>query len=281
MNEEMETSKEELQSVNEELMTVNAELQSKIDELSLVNSDMSNLLSGTQIATLFLSSDLRIKRFTPMATDVISLIQGDVGRPVSDIAPKLDYPEMNRDAGEVLRTLALKEKEVRGPGGRWYLVRISPYRTMANVIDGVVITFVDITELKNSQTALRDTLAFAEGILETVPGPFLVLDADLRVLRANGAFYQAFGVSPVDTEKKPLYELGNHQWDIPALRDLLEKVLPERSLIHGFEVEHEFPQIGRRRMSLNARSISGPDGLSKTILLSMEDLTDRSTSHGK
>ncbi len=274
-NEEIETSKEELQSVNEELMTVNAELQNKIDELMQASSDMSNLLTGTQIATLFLSNDLIIRRFTPTATDIINLIQTDTGRPLSDIALKLEYQELAQDARDVLRTLALKEKEVRGNNGRWYLMRIMPYRTLANVIDGVVITCIDITEQKKTQEALRDALDFSEGIVETVREPLVVLDADLRVMRTNEAFYKTFKVPPVDTEKKLIYELGSRQWDIPALRELLEKVLPENTQVRDFVVDHEFPGIGPKKMLLNARKVVNQDVQKPTILLAIEDVTDR------
>ena len=274
-NEEIETSKEELQSVNEELMTVNAELQNKIDELMQANSDMINLLTGTQIATLFLSNDLLIRRFTPTATDIINLIQTDMGRPISDIASKLEYRELAQDAKDVLKTLVSREKEVRGNNGRWYLLRIMPYRTIANVIDGVVITFIDITEQKKTQETLRDALDFSEGIVETMREPLVVLNADLRVIRTNEAFYKTFRVAPADTEKKLIYELGSRQWDIPALRELLEKVLPENTQVRDFVVDHEFPGIGRKKMLLNARTIVKQGAQARTILLAIENVTER------
>ena len=280
-NEEIETSKEELQSVNEELITVNAELQTKIDELSQANSDMNNLLTGTEIATIFLSDSLRIKRFTPTATDVINLIQTDVGRPISDIASKLDYQDMVRDAEDVLRNLASKDREVRGMNGRWFIVRIMPYRTVANVIDGVVVTFVDITAQKQAQQKLGDALGFADGIIETVREPLVVLDADLRVIRANGAFYRTFNVSSGMTEKKLIFELGNRQWNIPALRELLEKVLPENEQVRDFLVDHEFPGIGRRTMLLNAHRVATRDAKNSTILLAIEDITGRKQDHAE
>src|SRR5659263_535653 len=129
--------------------------------------------------------------------------------------------------------------------------RILPYRTMENVIDGVVITFVDITEQKRTQVALQDAPAYA--IVETAHEPFVVLDADLRVITANTSFYQTFKTSRGDVEKKRIYDLGNSQWDIPALRELLEKILPESTQLEDFEVAHDFPEIGHKRMLLNAR----------------------------
>ena len=154
-NEELTTSKEELQSLNEELQTVNAELQSKVDDLTGVRNDMANLLNSTEIATVFLDNAMQLRRFTTYATKLFKLIPGDVGRPLSHIVSDLDYPQLKDDALEVLRTLAFQEKEVATHDGRWYRVRIMPYRTQDNVIDGVVITFTDITEIKRLEAELR------------------------------------------------------------------------------------------------------------------------------
>jgi two-component system, chemotaxis family, CheB/CheR fusion protein len=161
-NEELTTSKEEMQSLNEELQTVNYELQAKVDALSWAENDMKNLLNSTDIATLFLDGALKVRRFTPSATAIIKLIPGDVGRPITDIATDLEYPQMAVDAQEVLRTLIFIEKQVTTGDGRWFLVRIMPYRTIGNRIDGVVITFSNITEAKTLEATLRKTLAHAE-----------------------------------------------------------------------------------------------------------------------
>ncbi|MDP2138454.1 MAG: chemotaxis protein CheB [Candidatus Didemnitutus sp.] len=144
-NEELTTSKEEMQSLNEELQTVNTELQVKVDELSRSNNDMQNLLNSTDIATVFLDNDLNVRRFTTQATKIIKLIPGDVGRPVTDLASALLYPALVEDVQEVLRTLAFIEKRIVARDSRWFAVRIMPYRTLDNRIDGVVITFSDIT----------------------------------------------------------------------------------------------------------------------------------------
>ena len=154
-NEELETSKEELQSLNEELVTVNSELQGKIDELTGVHNDMKNLLDSMEIPTIFLDSNLQIRRFTNHATKVINLIATDVGRPIHHIASKFMYEHLVEDAKEVLRTLAVKEVVLQVKEGRWYAMRILPYRTIDNVIDGVVITFVDIHKQKLRETELQ------------------------------------------------------------------------------------------------------------------------------
>ena len=155
-NEELETSKEELQSVNEELATVNTELQTKVADLTRANNDMNNLLAGTGIATVFVDHALRILRFTPAATRIINLIHSDVGRPVGHIVPNLEgYDSLPQDTQEVLDTLAPKEIEVQSKSGVWYIMRIMPYRTLDNVIEGAVITFVEINALKQAQEAVR------------------------------------------------------------------------------------------------------------------------------
>jgi len=156
-NEELTTSKEEMQSLNEELQTVNHELQAKVDELSSANNDMKNLLNSTDIATLFLDSACRVRRFTTQASKIINLIPGDVGRPITDIASDLLYPELTQDAREVLRTLVFTEKPVATRNGRWFTVRIMPYRTLEDRIDGLVITFVDVTMAKTLEAQLRET----------------------------------------------------------------------------------------------------------------------------
>ena len=168
-NEELTSSKEELQSMNEELQTVNRELQAKVDEQTETNDDMKNLLNSTEIATLFLDSELRVRRFTPQVTKVINLISGDAGRPLTDIVTTLDYPEFADDTREVLRTLIFKEKMVAASHERWFSVRIMPYRTQANVITGLVITFVDASVSKALEAALRKEEGDLRKLADSLP----------------------------------------------------------------------------------------------------------------
>jgi two-component system CheB/CheR fusion protein len=161
-NEELTTSKEEMQSMNEELQTLNTELQSKVDEHALASNDMKNLLDSTDIATLFLDKELNVRRFTPQATKIIKLIPADVGRPITDLASDLRYRELADDVHAVLRTLTPTEKPVAARDGRWFTVRIMPYRTLDDRIDGVVITFTDITAAKTLEAKLRDQHAGLE-----------------------------------------------------------------------------------------------------------------------
>ncbi|MBI5714479.1 MAG: PAS domain-containing protein, partial [Chloroflexi bacterium] len=165
-NEELTTSKEEMQSMNEELQTINHELQAKVDELSRINNDMKNLLDSTEIATLFLDNALCVRRFTNQTGKITRLLPGDIGRPITDIASALLHPELADDAREVLRTLVSVEKQIATSEGNWYAVRILPYRTLENFIDGVVITFTNITVSKTLEAELRATEARLREMLD-------------------------------------------------------------------------------------------------------------------
>jgi len=155
--------------MNEELQTVNHELQSKVDELSRSNNDMKNLLNSTDIATLFLDEELLVRRFTTQTSKLIKLIPADAGRPITDIATELNYPKLADDARDVLRTLVFRETEVSTRDGRWFMVRIMPYRTLENVIDGVVITFTDATTSKELEAALREQADQLKQMTESPP----------------------------------------------------------------------------------------------------------------
>jgi len=274
-NEEMITSKEEMQSLNEELTTLNAELQSKNEQLSEVNNDMKNLLNSMQVPTIFLDNDLKIRRFTSQATKIVSLIQGDIGRPLTDIVSNLRQEDLARDVNEVLQTLVFKESQLQTKDGDWYMMRIIPYRTVDNVIDGVVMTFSNITDFRRMAESMAERTEYAEGIIRTVREPLLVLNGDMKILSANQSFYRTFHLTSEETEGKILYDLGSGQWNAPALRQLLVDILPQNTQIESFLVEHEFPGIGKRRMLLNARRIVQESSRKQLILLAIEDITDR------
>jgi two-component system CheB/CheR fusion protein len=398
-NEELETAKEELQSLNEEMITVNAELNAKIELMSDIQDDFKNLIDSSNTGTLFIDNNLRIRRYTPAAVKVYRLIAGDIGRPLADIKSNLKYDDLLADVLSVLDTLTPIEREVCTLEGAWYLARIQPYRTLDNVIAGVVLTLTTVTEyklaseaverseallvmtqelahlgswefdLRTRQLALsaetyrihevdpavaptldlaislytaqartvvqaavqatldsatpyvldlpvvtakgrRSTIQFrgvaiktagtavkligtcqdiserlrveqlklsveqlarelAEGIVDTVREPLLVLDSALQVVSAGQAFYQYFQVSVADTVGRKIYDLGSGQWNIPSLRHLLDEILPKALVMNDYVVEQDFPGIGARRLRLNARRIVTALGNTELILLAM------------
>jgi len=272
-NEELETAQEELQSTNEELTTLNEELQTHNSELNQVNDDLINFLGNAQIPIVMVGGDLRIRRFTTAAQALVNLLPADVGRPLGDIQPNINVPDLGQLILDVIDTPTTCEREVQDRQGRWYSLRIRPYKTADGRTDGAVLIFVDIDAARRTAALIEEAHDFAVAIVETLRDPLLVLGPDLRVQRANSMFYKMFQVAPEDTEGCLLYELGDGQWNIPRLRQLLEEILPRNSSFNDFAVEHEFPRIGRKRMLLNARRILGKDNELKAILLVIEDTT--------
>jgi two-component system CheB/CheR fusion protein len=219
-NEEMETSKEEMQSLNEELNTVNAEMQSKVEDMSRTNDDMQNLLNSTEVATIFLDGKLNIKRYTEQARVLISLIPTDIGRPLAHLASSLAYSTLVQDCREVLRTLVFKLAEVHTQDGHWYLMRIMPYRTAENVIDGVVITLVDINPVKLAEKSLlRMSKVFLNG-----PEPILLLDLKGVILALNDEAESAFGWSRQEMLGKS-YQMITPDAVKPTAQNALQKSL--------------------------------------------------------
>ena len=199
-NEEMETSKEELQSLNEELSTVNAEIQSKVEDLSHTNDNMQYLLNSTEVATLFLDVEFKIKRYTEQVRQLIRLIPTDLGRPLTDLMLNIAYQSLVEDCREVLRTLVFKLAEVQTKDGHWFLMRIMPYRTSENVIDGVVITFVDINPVKVVEKSLhRMSKVFIDGL-----DPMLILDVAGRIVALNDEAERTFGWSRQELMGQPV-----------------------------------------------------------------------------
>jgi two-component system CheB/CheR fusion protein len=273
INEELESSKEELQSTNEELETVNSELYQKNQQMIKADDDMKNLFAATDIGTLFLDNDLRIKRFTPAATEAFNLKEIDVGRAISDITSNLEYDNLARDAEEVLDKLTRKELKIRGKSGKFYVLRMVPYRSGKNVIEGVVISFLDISAFENSVVPEDVFRKFFETVAAELWEPFLILDEDCKIVAANQAFYRVFKASPKKSIDKQLFELDNQQWDIDELRQFLNDIIPFNKHFEGYEVEADFPRIGRRKMSLNARRIELGREQPEMILLSFKDIT--------
>lgn len=211
-NEELSTSKEELQSVNEELMTVNSEHEGKLAELAKANNDMVNLLASTDIGTVFLDTKLTIQRFTPAATKAINLIRTDIGRPLAHIASRLDYEHLVQDTEEVLNTLIPKETEAQSTEGLCYEVRICPYRTSENAIEGAVVTFIDITKRKRMEEALRENEQRYRNLYEGCPDGYARVTMDGRIVESNKAFQEMVGYSAEELSKLTYQELTPKKW---------------------------------------------------------------------
>lgn len=192
-NEELTTSKEEMQSLNEELQTVNAELQSKVEEYSRVSNDMKNLLNSTDIATLFLDKDLNIRRYTFQATKIFKLIKSDIGRPITDLVTDLEYPKLADDAREVLRTLVFIQKQIPAKDGRWFSIRIMPYRTSDDKIDGLVITFINLSDLKQVELKLHETEQMSRSLLNSSSSAIIKLSPDGKIQEFNPEAEKLFG----------------------------------------------------------------------------------------
>ena len=272
-NEELQTTKEELQASNEELATINAEMQSRNVQLTQLNDDLANLLTSTSTPILMVGRDLRIRRFTSAAERLLRLGPADVGRPISDINPRINVPNLEEVLGDVLENLKVHEEEVQDSEGRDYLMRARPYRTADNRIDGVVLLLTDITELKRGMEEVRRARDYATATVDTIREPLLVLSDDLAVRSANRAFYEFFHSAPVDVEGRSVYVIADGQLDIPAVRTLLERLLAGEVQLRDVEAEHEFQPLGPRTLLLNARRIKEPGA--DSILLAFEDVTER------
>ncbi len=272
-NEELQTAKEEIQATNEELSTTNDELRSRNLQQNRDNSDLNNFLTSISIPIVMLTNELRIRRFTPTAQRLFNFIPTDVGRPFSDLHANFES-QLEPMILDVLETLNTQEQEIQTQAGYWYSLRIRPYRTTENQIDGVTLVFLDIDALKRNAATLEAALKYAETIIETVPTPLVVLDADLRVSTANRSFYDMFQVSEAETGQAFLFELGNGQWNIPQLRSILEEILTHHRQVQNLEVEHYFEHIGQKTMRINACKLQREDN-ADMLLLSIEDITER------
>ncbi len=271
-NEELETTQEELQATNEELNTINEELRSRNLELIQTNNDLQNLLSSINIPILMLDGDLRVRRFTPQAEAIFNLIGTDIGRRFSDIQNNLAIPNLVGLIETVIDTLTTTEQEVQDLTGHWYSLRIRPYRTTDNRIDGVVIGVIDINALKQSAVQLEAARDYAHAIVETVRQPLLVLDEGFRVLLANRFFYETFGLTPAQVEQQSIFEIENGEWDILTLRSQLSTLLSDNTEFENFEIDEIFDPNGPRILSLSARQIQQHNN-ERNILLVIEDIT--------
>ncbi|HEY1261952.1 MAG TPA: chemotaxis protein CheB [Terriglobales bacterium] len=276
-NEELETAKEELQSSNEELTTLNEELQNRNTELSLANNDLMNLLGNVNIPVVMVGNDLRIRRFTPPAQKLLNLIPADMGRRLQEIRPNLDVDDMESAVQATIDTATLQEREVHEKNGAWYMMRVRPYKTWDSKIDGAVISFQDIDDLKRSVSTSRD---YSDSVIENARESILIVDPSLRVSSANRAFYKLFQLSRAEVEGCSLDEIANGEWSAHGLREALGEILRGQGRLDHFEVRHDYSGLGPRVMLFNARRIEPTRG-QHMLFLSVEDVTEQRRSEAQ
>jgi two-component system CheB/CheR fusion protein len=261
-NEELETSREELQSVNEELLTVNNEYQNKIDELSVINDDMMNLLNSSNMATIFLDNALQIKRYTPDATRIFNLIGTDVGRPLGHLTSNLQVEGLVEHARTVLDSLIPYRQEVQTRDGHWYSMRLHPYRTTADAIAGVVLSFVDINDYISDKVVMLGRLKVADEFSLLLASheetPVIVLDADLRVVAANDAFRRLGTAAPLVGQW--IYEAQGGAWNTADIHALLEVEMPREPSVNNRRLQMELPGLGRRWARVDGHDVRADDG---------------------
>ena len=273
-NEELETAKEELQSTNEELTTVNEELQNRNLELSQVNNDLVNILTGTDVAIVMLGAEGRIRRYTPQAEKLLNLIPSDIGRPIRDIKPAVNVPDLAEIIADVVNTVGMREREIQDEEGNWYQMQARPYRTLDNRIDGAVVVFFDIDPMKRSLEQVHRARDYAEALVETVREGLVVLDEKLRVRTSNQSFHRIFESSASQTEGKDFAGLWGLERAEPALRPLLERMVREKAPIEDYDLALDLG-TGEKSLLLNARRVRLPGETQPVFLLAIEDVTER------
>ncbi len=271
-NEELETMKEELQSANEELQTVNDELQQRNTVLTQTGNDLANLLSSVNIPLLMLTDELHIRQFTPPMERLLNIRPSDVGRAISEIRLQLSVENIEPVLQDVLETLATRELEVRDREGRWHLLRVRPYRTAENKIEGLVLVLVDIHELRRSLQDVRDARDFADTVVECVPVPVVVLTEDLRVRQANTAFRDLTRLQTRDLIGRSMPLLFQSLWGLDGFETKLESLLAGEPGI-PIEFEHRSSKADGTILGINAQMLQ-TDGR-RVILVMMEDITLR------
>jgi two-component system, chemotaxis family, CheB/CheR fusion protein len=274
-NEELETSKEELQSLNEELTALNSQLSETIEHQRATANDLRNTMNSSQIAMLFLDGNLRIRLFTPAASAMFSVIASDIGRPLADLARRINDPLLLADAADVLRDHVPPNREVEADNGAWYARRIVPYRNKDDQAEGVVITFTDISDGKAAERAIGAARSYAESIIDTIGQPLVVLDAELRVISASRSFYLTFALGPEETVGRTLDRAGDGRLDNPALRDFLDRLTRGERVIDEHPIDVDLPVGGARRLLANALEIRDDSVDGRKILVTIDDVTER------
>ncbi len=276
-NEELETTKEELQSSNEELQTINEELQQRNAVLSETGNDLSNLLNSVNLPVLMLNNDLQIRQFTPLTERLMNIRASDIGRPIHEIRLDLSIEDLQPILHDVLDSLGTRELEVQDRDGRWRLLRVRPYRTADNKIEGVVLVLVDIDDVRRSQQELREARDFARAVIEGFQTSIVVLDMNLRVRSVNSAFRALSGLSTDSLETRSFPEIAALLWGLDKLRPKLESLAQQTNGLGAFEIEHDWNQgVEQRVLRIWAHPLL-TDG-DRIILLTVEDISTQKFS---
>jgi two-component system CheB/CheR fusion protein len=270
-NEELDTAKEELQSTNEELNTLNEELHGRNEELGRTNSDLLNLLNSVQIAIVIVSSDMRVRRFTPMAERVLNLIPGDIGRPIGQIKPNINVPDLEAVIQNVIDTITVQQLEAEDSEGRSYSLTIRPYKDIDNRISGAVLALFDVNEVRRHEREALQARAFAEAVLDAAPDPLIILDGNLRVQSVNSEFCRRFQTVRSDAEGRHIHELANGAWNLPDLQRRLEQLVSDGKQIDDLEVLPNLPGAGAQRLKLRSWRSAGSAEHPAVILLEIRD----------
>jgi len=271
-NEELETTKEELQSANEELQTVNEELQQRNNVLTQTSNDLANLLNSVNIPVLMLNNQLQIRQFTPLAERLMNIRASDIGRPIREIRLNLSMEDLEPTLQDVLDTLGTREMEVQDREGHWRLMRVRPYRTTDNKIEGVVLILVDIDELRRIQLSLRDARDFSQAVIEGSQIPLVVLTMELRIRTVNAAFRSLAGLAAHDLESRSFPDLMSLLWQMDALRPQLEILRNGEAGTNSFETQHEVRLQGERRIfRIWGRSLQTDN--ERVLLVTTEDIS--------
>ncbi len=281
VNEELETSKEELESANEELITVNEEMSHRNVELNRLNADLLNLQLATGLAIILVGRDLTVRRFSPQAQKQFDLLPTDVGRPIGHLRHQLvqdatNQPvDLERLAADVVGSLTDLDQQVRDISGRWFSLRIRPYLTLDNRVDGAALVWFDIDALKRTETGALAARDFAENTIATVREPLLVVDRHFRIESANSAFYRVFRLTPAQSVGESLLELRRWHWDVERVRGLLEDAFSGNAPVEDVAVAYTSEAGDLRQLQFTARRIMDPAGTRERILLVIEDATER------
>ena len=272
-NEELETSKEELQSLNEELTALNSQLHETVEQQRATSNDLQNILNSTDVATLFLDGDLNIRFFTPAAKSLFNVIASDVGRPLADLTRRFEDDDLLPDARAVLASHAPVRREVKADDGSWFMRGMLPYRSDDSGVEGVVITFAGISEIKAAEREIEAARAYLDSIIATIRQPLVVLDEELRVISASSSFHRIFSVKPEELIGRHLLAAGDHL-DVPALREFLTSIQARGTTINDHEVEIELPGLGRRAFLMSARVLREEPSAKRKILVAIVDVTE-------